>query len=95
VNPEPHRSPSSSGGETLQLLVGGRTGDPEMLLLIERPTDDGRVRLRSWTSNDWSAVPSASERGADELLRDIERWSREGRGLNHALVIVRRWLASA
>ena len=79
--------------ETLDLLVGGGKGAPEKLLLIERPSPDGRVRLRSWTSDDWSAVPTASECSAAGLLGEIERAVREGRALNQELEVVRRWLA--
>ena len=79
--------------DTLDLLVGGGKGAPEKLLLIERPTADGRVRLRSWTSDDWSAAPTPSECSAKGLLTEIERAVREGRALNHELKTVRQWLA--
>ena len=82
----------ASSGETLQLLVGGGQGEPEMLLLIERPTARGIVRVRTWTSDDWSAPPAASEQPTAELLADVERWARQRRGLNHSLTVVRRWL---
>ena len=75
----------------LQLLIGGGGGEPEMLLLLEPPADDGHVRIRSWTSNDWSSPPAVWERDAAELLREIERWSKH-RTLNHPLSVVRRWL---
>jgi hypothetical protein len=84
----------ASSGDTLQLLVGGGQGEPEMLLLIERPTARGVVRIRSWTSDDWSAPPTASERAAAELLADVERWARQRRGLNHSLAAVRQWLSA-
>jgi hypothetical protein len=82
----------SASGETLQLLVGGGQGQPEQLLLLERPTADGKVRVRSWSSDDWSASPKTEQRAATDLLRDIERWVRERRGLNHSLTAVRKWL---
>ena len=82
----------ASSGDTLQLLVGGGEGEPEMLLLIERPTSRGVVRVRSWTSDDWSAPPAASERTVAELLADVERWARQRRRLNHSLATVRQWL---
>jgi hypothetical protein len=80
---------------TLDVLVGGGGGAPEKLLLIERPTADGRVRVRSWTSDDWSAAPTPAECSASGLLSEIERVAGEGRGLNHELTVVRRWLALA
>jgi len=79
--------------ETLDLLVGGGGSAPEKLLLIERPSADGRVRLRSWTSDDWSAPPAPGECSASGLLSEIERAVREGRALNQELTVVRRWLA--
>jgi hypothetical protein len=82
----------AASGDTLQLLVGGGEGEPEMLLLIERPTARGIVRVRSWTSDDWSAAPAASERAVAELLADVERWARQRRRLNHSLATVRQWL---
>lgn len=88
---EPDLDPSSSG-DTLQLLVGGGRGEPEILLVLERPNAAGCVRVRSWTSNDWSAPPSSSERSASDLLRDIERWSRAGRSVNQPVGVVRQWL---
>ena len=81
--------------DTLDVLVGGGGGTPEKLLLIEHPTADGRVRLRSWTSDDWSAAPTPAECSASGLLGEIERAVRDGRALNHELSVVRRWLAPA
>ena len=78
--------------DTLDVLVGGGAGAPEKLLLIERPSADGRVRLRSWTSDAWSAAPTPAECSASGLLGEIERAVREGRSLNHELTVVRQWL---
>jgi hypothetical protein len=80
--------------ETLDVLVGGGRSAPETLMLIERPTADGRVRLRAWTSDDWSAAPRPSERSAAELLSEIEHAVHQGRSVNHELTVVRRWLTS-
>ena len=79
---------------TLDLLVGGRHGAAEKLLLIERPSTDGRVRLRSWTSDDWSAAPASSECSASGLLREIEGALRAGHTLNREISVVRQWLGS-
>ena len=83
---------ASSSGETLQLMVGAGQDQPEQLLLLERPTADGKVRVRSWSSEDWSAAPKTEHRTAAELLRDVERWARERRRLNHSVTFVRQWL---
>lgn len=78
--------------DTLDLLVGGGHGAAEKLLLIERPSADGRVRLRSWTSDDWSAVSTSSECSASGLLQEIEGAWRAGRTLNREISVVRQWL---
>jgi hypothetical protein len=82
----------ASSGETLQLLVGGGDGEPERLFLLEKPDTRGVVRVRSWSSDDWSAQPAVDERDATALLREIEGWARQRRRLNHELSVVRRWL---
>jgi hypothetical protein len=80
--------------DTLDLLVGGSEGAAEKLLLIERPGADGRVRLRSWTSDDWSAAPTSSECNASSLLQEIEGALRGGHTLNREISVVRQWLGS-
>jgi hypothetical protein len=77
----------------LDLLVGGGAGVPEKLFLIDRPTADGRVRLQSWSSDDWSAAPTSSECNATGLLAEIESAVREGHSLNREMSVVRHWLA--
>lgn len=72
--------------------MGGGRDEPEKLLLIERPRADGQVRVRQWTSADWSAPPATLELAASALLGEMERAVREGRGLNRELTVVRRWL---
>ncbi|HKW49187.1 MAG TPA: hypothetical protein VJN70_17165 [Gemmatimonadaceae bacterium] len=80
--------------DTLDLLVGGGKGAPEKLLIIERPTADGQVRVRSWTSDDWSAMPTSADRSASGLLDEIEAAVRTGRSVNQEMSVVRRWLGS-
>ncbi len=82
----------ASSGDTLQLLVGGGQGEPELLPPMERPTGRGMVRVRSWSSHDWTAPPATAERPTADLLADVERWARQRRGLNHSLSAVRQWL---
>jgi len=91
VSERPTTGSGSSAG-TLEVLVGGGRGEPEQLLLIERPRADGQVTVRRWTSDNWGAPPEVREFSASSLLSEIERAVRQGRGLNHELTIVRRWL---
>ena len=82
----------SSAINTLQLLVGAGNGTPEMLLLLDKPNAEGVVRVRSWTSDDWSATPETRDLPKLDLLREIEGWARQRRRLNHQIAEVRRWL---
>ena len=62
--------------DELPVLVGGKagaSGAPEELLLIGRPSASGRVRVRSWSSNNWGAMPVERMRSTGELLEELER----------------------
>jgi hypothetical protein len=94
VTPPSSEEPVDQPDE-LPVLVGGKAGAggaPEELLLIGRPSASGRVRVRSWSSNNWSAMPVERIRSTGELLEELERAVRVGRSLNQELLVVRRWL---
>jgi hypothetical protein len=91
VTERPTTNGLSSAG-TLEVLVGGGPGEPEKLILIDRPRADGQVHVRQWTSANWGAPPISAEYSASGLLRELERAVRQGRGLNRELTVVRRWL---
>ena len=78
-------------GETLAVQVAGGRGAPERLLLIERPAG-GRVRVREWTSADWSRPAEPHERDAAGLLAELRRADAERGLLGVELYRVARWL---
>ena len=75
----------------LPLLVGRGAGEPETLLLLGAPAD-GRVTVRRWSADNWSATPTSTSDDAAELLRWIEAQAAAGRTLNQSLYDVRLWL---
>ena len=76
----------------LPLLMSGGHGEPERLLLLGAPDDGGMVRVRIWTSDDWSLPPRTRDEPRDDLLEWIETMSRAGHSLNQSLTTVRHWL---
>ena len=76
----------------LPLLMGPGHGDPERLLLLGAPDERGMVRVRVWTSDDWSLAPRLRVEPRDDLLEWIESMVRAGHSLNQSLTTVRHWL---
>ena len=76
----------------LPLLMGGGDGEPERLMLLGTPDAQGMVRMRVWTSDDWSAAVRTRGERKDALLEWIESQVKAGRTLNQSLHTVRQWL---
>jgi hypothetical protein len=81
---------ATHGGSTT-VLIGGSVSEPERLLLISRPFD-GVVRIREWTSADWSASPDERESPVESLYEEVELAVKEGRSLNIDLATFRCFL---
>ena len=78
-------------GDELPVLMRAGGGAPEMLLLIGAP-QGGRVPVRRWSSDDWSAAPVSEMEDAMRLLQWIESQAAAGRTSNQSLYGVRLWL---
>ena len=78
------------GGSTT-VLIGGSASEPERLLLISRP-DNGIVRIREWTSADWSATPDERDSPVESLYEDVEYAAKTGRTLTLDLATLRHFL---
>ena len=82
----------TTGGGELEVLIGAGADARETLLLVGRPSADGRVIVRAWPGGAWGREPEARERNAAELLHEIERAVRQGRSMRPELGTVRDWL---
>ena len=82
---------SHGAPQELPLLIGSGAAAPETLLLIGAPRH-GRVQLRRWSSDDWSAPPLPATEDVADLLQWIEAQAAAGRTLNQSLYGVRLWL---
>ncbi|HYD51058.1 MAG TPA: hypothetical protein VEA99_00470 [Gemmatimonadaceae bacterium] len=86
--------PAQEGRDELPVLIGAGAGAPEALLLLGRPAA-GRVRVREWSGQNWSAPPRDRDVDTAALLGEIERAQQAGRRLNQSLYAVRLWLSGA
>jgi hypothetical protein len=86
--------PAQDGSDELPVLIGAGAGEPERLLLVQRPAN-GRVRVREWRGDAWNTPAAERELSAAELLADVERAERAGRRLNQNVYAVRLWLERA
>lgn len=77
---------------TLSVQVEGAGREPTRLYVIGRPVA-GRVQLREWRGDDWTAGPLEREVDAADLYREIERAYEERRRVSEELYRIRLWLA--
>jgi hypothetical protein len=82
----------SSAADELPVVITGPGAEPERLMLVGRPAG-GRVRVREWSGADWSAPPAERDLACTEVADVVDRAVREGRRVNQAPQVVRRWLA--
>ena len=85
-----------AGGETLAIQIAGGPGAPERLLLVERLA--GRrstVRVREWSSADWSRAAEPRERDAAGLLAELREADAARRLLGIEMYRITRWLEHA
>jgi hypothetical protein len=78
-------------GETLAVQMAAGAGSPERLLLLERPIE-GRVRVREWTSADWSRPAISRDRGVAEVLDELRRADAARRIVGVEMYRIRLWL---
>ena len=76
---------------TLSVQVEGTGREGMRLYVIGRPVA-GRVHLREWRGEDWSAGPIEREVDAAALYAELERAHRERRRMSEELYRLRLWL---
>ena len=76
---------------TLTVQVEGTVREGLRLYVMGRPAD-GRVRVREWRGENWSAGPIEREVDAAALYEEFERAHRDRRRMSEELYRVRLWL---
>ena len=84
--------PAPDDDLTLSVQVEGAGRDaPTRLYVIGRPAG-GRVHVREWRGDDWSAGPLERDVLAADLYAEIERAWNERRRVSEELYRIRHWL---
>jgi hypothetical protein len=76
---------------TLSVQVEGSGREVTRLYVMSRP-QAGRVHVREWRGDDWSAGPLERDIEAATLLAEFERAHRERRRMSEELYRLRLWL---
>ena len=76
---------------TLSVQVEGTEREGMRLYVIGRPVA-GRVQLREWRGEDWSAGPIERHVDAAALLAELEQAHRDRRRMSEELYRLRLWL---
>ncbi len=79
--------------EFLSIRIAGGSGKPERFLLVGRPTEEGLVRVREWSTHTYNSVGDDFEVEPSALLEDIETSYAAGLGIQPELYQVRLWLS--
>lgn len=89
----PYELPGMDGDapEELAVQMGSGKDEPERLLHLSRP-QDGMVRVREWSSDNWSTPAAEREMPTEVLLRAFEEAARQRRRLSQDLYAIRLWL---
>lgn len=76
---------------TLTVQVEGTEREGVRLYVMSRPRG-GRVRVREWRGEDWSAGPLEREMDARSLLTEFQRAHDDRRRMSEELYRIRLWL---
>lgn len=80
-----------AGPDELGVLISAGAGEPDRLLMLARPTA-GRVRVREWSTHNWSSAPDERELSVQDALAIFQRAAEARRRMSAALPEIRAWL---
>ena len=87
----PDETPLPPDDATLSVQVEGKGRDAVRLYVIGRPAA-GRVHVREWRGEDWTAGPIERDVAATELYAEIERAYEQRRRVSEEMYRIRHWL---
>lgn len=76
----------------LGVLISAGAGKPDRLLIIGRPSD-GRVRVREWSTHNWSSAPDEREISVADALAIFQGAYDARRRMSVSLKGIQAWLA--
>lgn len=81
-----------SAPENVAVHAAHPSGREGYVLLLFPPDAEGLVRVREWSSTDWTAPGREEVVPAAELRRRIDAWDRAGWKLTESPIRLRHWL---
>lgn len=79
------------GPDELGVLISAGAGEPERLVMLGRPSA-GRVRVREWSTHNWSGAPDERDLPVEHAYTIFQRAFDARRRLSAALPEIRAWL---
>ena len=79
--------------DNIALHAADPAGREGYVLLIFAPGADGRVRVREWSSVDYTAPGREGWMTPDELTGRVHEWTRAGWTLTESPIRIAAWLA--
>jgi hypothetical protein len=76
----------------LGVLISASAGEPDRLLILGRPSN-GRVRVREWSTHNWSSAPDESEISVADALAIFQAAYDARRRTSVSLKGIQAWLA--
>jgi hypothetical protein len=76
----------------LGVLISGGGGKPDRLLILGRPSG-GRVRVREWSTHNWSGAPDEGELSVADALAIFQGAYDARRRMSVSLKGIQAWLA--
>ncbi|HEU6451449.1 MAG TPA: hypothetical protein VFT57_08500 [Gemmatimonadaceae bacterium] len=85
-------SAASAAPAELGVLISAGAGEPDRLLLVERPSN-GRVHVREWSTHNWSSAPDERDLAVADALAIFQRAYDSRRRMSVSLKGIEAWLA--
>jgi hypothetical protein len=76
----------------LGVLISAGGGEPDRLIVLQRPVN-GRVRVREWSTHNWSGAPDEREISVADALATFQGAYDARRRISVSLKGIQAWLA--
>jgi hypothetical protein len=81
-----------SAPDNLAFHAADPAGGNGLVVLLFRPDADGQVRVREWSSANYTAPGREEEVAVDEMRARVDEWARAGWKLTESPVRIAHWL---
>jgi hypothetical protein len=85
-------SAAAAAPAELGVLISAGAGEPDRLILLQRPSN-GRVHVREWSTHNWSSAPDERDLAVADALANFRRAYDARRRMSVSLRGIEAWLA--